>query len=1083
MTAPANKIPLSVNYTGRDYYSLRTQLIERVKERTNNSWQGNDPADFGVALIESFAYMGDLINYYIDRAANESYIMTATQRDTLINLANMYGYNPSGYISSIVDLRFSSTNGYFGGIGAAIIESGTINSTAYTNLAKIVVPNDNTFEIGDTIRVVGIPTTSTGSISGQLVDYNTGVYNGQFVVEYIGYNNIGRNVLWYQPKATIDDITIDGTTFTVTSSGSLNPATGQKIEIKNVTVSGSSKNYNGVWTVDTVTDATELVPATFTVDSAFNTADITKVKGDGTTVTFSAWNDFIVGQIINVRDVKSADNTGGTAGSGYNFTEAVVAAVKDSQAVITSAVYSGTGINKIVTFTTNKQFLAGDILNITGISSVLNPNRDINTGFNFTDVDVVTPSTVTASITNVVGGATTAVYTTSAPHGFKKNEYVTITGVQSSLDGDTTSVYNIESAKLLSVTSDSFTVESYFTDTYVSGGTANLYKFTVSAVLTTTPSVTTRPDDSVPSSGSAVCRQFKVTNSKNTVVNSTAGATATALAGGTYTTGGVVYYSNLPAIFGGGASIGQVREYGFDEVPQGTQVSAQVTDAGATKVLTFITQSDISVPFRGTTSDSVLAIQGEDISLRTENLANVSATAYDINGELLGFSDGTPAQSFILKEKQVDPTTVEVYIDNGLEFEQWSQVQNLRDYSSGDKVFSVNVSSSNQVAINFGDGISGTIPTAEAAVKTKYIAGGGAIGNVGAGTITTIGSIPGLTSADQAILRSRVTVTNPLAAAGGADPETNDSIRYNTPRALRSLNRAVTLEDFANLALTVPGVAKANATATNRSNVTVYIAPTQSDASDLFPGIIGDISQSFELTTQLAYLLDTSVPEFLDDKKSIGTTVTYSQPTYTDISVAITYSVLAQYSPAVVEANIKAAITGDFAFSEVQFADVITPEEIEFKLRQVAGVRNVRVTSLYRPGGSGRNSLIGTADELFVFQESGITLSRASSVSTLTGITLVAKNTGGSTVTPVTFSKTFNSSVYNYIVTVPATTASLTVTPASADAEASITINNIAKSSGESVVITSFDSPIILTVTASDGVTVTSYALTITGIV
>lgn len=1075
MTAPANKIPLSVNYTGRDYYSLRAQLIERVKERTNNNWQGNDPADFGVALIESFAYMGDLINYYIDRAANESYIETATQRDTLINLANMYGYNPSSFISSIVDLNFSSTNGYFGGIGAAIIESGTINGTPYTNLAKIIVPNDNTFDVGDTIRVVGIPTISSGTISGEQVDYNTSVYNGQFTIDYIGYNNIGRNVLWYQPKATIDDVTLSGTKFTVTSSGSLNPVEGQKIEVKNVSVSGSSKNYNGTWVVESTTDATELAPATFTVDSALNVADITKVVGDGTTVTFSAWNDFIVGQIVNVRGITSADNTGGTAGSGYNFTEATISAVKDSQAVITSAVYSGTGGSKIVTFTTNKQFLAGDILNITGISSVLNPNRDSNTGFNFTDVQVVTPSTVTASITNVsISGVNTAVYTTSLPHGFKKNEFVTITGVASSLDGDATSVYNIESAKILAVTSDSFTVESYFVDTYVSGGTATLYKFTVSAVG--------RSDDSSPSSGSAVCRQFKITNTKNTVVNSVVGATATALVGGTYTTGGVVYYANLPAISAGGASLGQVREYGFDVLPQGTQVSAQVTEAGATKILTFITQSDVSVPYRGTTTDAVLAIQGEDISLRTENLSNVSAISYDINGELLGFSDGTPAQSFVLKEKQVDPTTVEVYIDNGQEFEQWNQVQNLRDFNAGDKVFSVTVSSSNQVSVNFGDGISGVIPTAEAAVKTKYIAGGGAIGNVGPNTITTIGSIPGLTTAEQVTLRSKITVTNTTAAAGGADPETNDSIRYNTPRALRSLNRAVTLEDFANLALTVPGVSKANATATNRSNVTVYIAPTQSDATDLFPGIIGDISQSFELTTQLSYLLEVSVPEFLDNKKSIGTTVTYSQPTYTDVSVAITYSALAQYSPAVVESNIKSAIINQFSFNEVQFADVITPEEIEFKLRQVAGVRNVRVTSLYRPGGSGRNSLIGTADELFVFQESSIELFRASSVSTLTGITFLAKDTGGSTVTPVTLSKTFNSSVYNYVVNVPSTTASLTVTPSSADSEASITINNIAKSSGESVVVTSFDSPIVVTVTASDGVTVTSYALTVTGI-
>ena len=691
---------------------------------------------------------------------------------------------------------------------------------------------------------------------------------------------------------------------------------------------------------------------------------------------------------------------------------------------------------------------------------------------------VVTPSAVTATITGIAAGGTgTAVYTTSSPHGFKKNEFVTISGVTSTLNGDNTLVYNIESAKILAITTDTFTVESYFADDYVSGGLASLYKFTVSAPVSTRGNA-----DSQPSSGSVVCRQFKVLNSQNTAVTSLVNAAATALVGGTYTTGGTVYYTELPAIGGGGASIGQVREYGFDTIPQGTQVSAQVVDGGVTKTVPFITQSDSIVFYRSTSTDPVFAIQGEDISLRTENLADITAIPHDIDGERVGFSAGTPGQMFSLKEKEVDPTTVEVYVDNGDEFEQWRLVENIRDSSSGDKVFSVTVNSVNQVVVNFGDGISGAIPTSEAMIKVRYIAGGGSIGNVGARTITTVGSIPGYTPAEQAALRAKITVSNSSAAAGGANPETNDSIRYNTPRAIRSLNRAVTLEDFANLALTVPGVSKANATATNRSNVTVYVAPTQSDATDLFPGLIGDITTTTERTTQLDYLLTTAVPDFLNDKKSIGTTVTYAQPSYSNVTLAVTFAILPQYSPAIVEANIKTAITSDFSFSQVEFADVITPEEVEFKLRQVTGVRNVRVTQLSRSGGSGRNSLVGTPDEIFVFQESGITLSRASSVSTLAGITLVAKDTSGSTVTPVTFSKTFNSSVYNYIVNVPSNTASLTLTPASSDALAAITVNNIATVSSGNVVVTSFDDPIVVTVTATDGVTVTSYAFNITGI-
>ena len=93
-----NVFPVSVDYTSRDYYSLREALLERVRERVRErtrrdnvgkEWTGEDPADFGVALVEAFAYMGDMLSYYIDRVANESYLPTATQRQNILNIAQI----------------------------------------------------------------------------------------------------------------------------------------------------------------------------------------------------------------------------------------------------------------------------------------------------------------------------------------------------------------------------------------------------------------------------------------------------------------------------------------------------------------------------------------------------------------------------------------------------------------------------------------------------------------------------------------------------------------------------------------------------------------------------------------------------------------------------------------------------------------------------------------------------------------------------------------------------------------------------------------------------------------------------------
>ena len=89
MTSAASSIPISVDYTSKDFYSIREDLIARVKARIPD-WTGEDAADFGVALIEAFAYLGDLMAYYIDRTANEAFIGTATQRRSVLNLAQTF---------------------------------------------------------------------------------------------------------------------------------------------------------------------------------------------------------------------------------------------------------------------------------------------------------------------------------------------------------------------------------------------------------------------------------------------------------------------------------------------------------------------------------------------------------------------------------------------------------------------------------------------------------------------------------------------------------------------------------------------------------------------------------------------------------------------------------------------------------------------------------------------------------------------------------------------------------------------------------------------------------------------------------
>lgn len=79
-----------VVYTDKDYESLRRAMLELARQRLPE-WTDHSANDPGVVLLELLAYMGDLILYYQDRIANESFLDTAVERRSVINLLRLIG--------------------------------------------------------------------------------------------------------------------------------------------------------------------------------------------------------------------------------------------------------------------------------------------------------------------------------------------------------------------------------------------------------------------------------------------------------------------------------------------------------------------------------------------------------------------------------------------------------------------------------------------------------------------------------------------------------------------------------------------------------------------------------------------------------------------------------------------------------------------------------------------------------------------------------------------------------------------------------------------------------------------------------
>src|SRR5215204_4700449 len=81
-----------VDYMARDYESLLKSMYDLVPSRLPQWKDFKNEADFGNVLLELFAHIGDILSYYQDRVANESFLGTARTRRSVIEHLRLIGY-------------------------------------------------------------------------------------------------------------------------------------------------------------------------------------------------------------------------------------------------------------------------------------------------------------------------------------------------------------------------------------------------------------------------------------------------------------------------------------------------------------------------------------------------------------------------------------------------------------------------------------------------------------------------------------------------------------------------------------------------------------------------------------------------------------------------------------------------------------------------------------------------------------------------------------------------------------------------------------------------------------------------------
>ena len=304
----------------------------------------------------------------------------------------------------------------------------------------------------------------------------------------------------------------------------------------------------------------------------------------------------------------------------------------------------------------------------------------------------------------------------------------------------------------------------------------------------------------------------------------------------------------------------------------------------------------------------------------------VKATHGETRNETLGNGDGAQSlQTFTLKQPPLTfvpapnptgvDTTLEVFVNNV----QWHETDALAGLGPKDRNFITKTDDDGKTSVTFGNGKHGArLPTGMANVTSIYRNGIGKPGNVKAEQISLLQTRPlGVKS-----------VINPLSASGGADKENRDQARQNAPLAVMSLDRLVSVQDYADFTRTFAGIGKAASqklSDSKRQLVHVTIA----GADDIPIDETSDLYQN--LVIALRKFGDPVLPVQVELREMVVLV----------LSVKVRLAADYQWEPVATE--IRAALLDTFGFQKRALGQPVLLSEVISSIQKIDGVAYVDV--------------------------------------------------------------------------------------------------------------------------------------------
>jgi uncharacterized phage protein gp47/JayE len=289
-----------------------------------------------------------------------------------------------------------------------------------------------------------------------------------------------------------------------------------------------------------------------------------------------------------------------------------------------------------------------------------------------------------------------------------------------------------------------------------------------------------------------------------------------------------------------------------------------------------------------------------------------------VSQEIVGSSAGTAGQRFRLAKRPLLSDSLIVRVDEGGGANVWEQRDSLLNTHGADLHYAVRRDADEYAWIEFGDDKYGRIPRRGLNnITADYLVGGGAKGNVAPYTITKIVTP----------IQHLQKVGNRAPATGGADAEAAADAAAVAPRQFRSMDRAVTTQDYESHALHM-GVGKARARSPSWNRIELFVAPAGGGyPTDTFKQ---DLLRYFEQKRML-----TSMVDILD-------------PVYVPVFVEGTLVVEPYVFQETARQQTVAAIQDLLSFERRDFQDTLYLSKVYEAIEAVPGISAVNVTRFAR---------------------------------------------------------------------------------------------------------------------------------------